>query len=67
MNRKALEKMVAAGKASIEQAEKKAAKEAFWNEKVQCFLCSKQVPRKATVLLPDIRKPACKTHAGVKG
>jgi hypothetical protein len=72
MNRKAMQQMLAAGKAGLERQEKAAALELkrkarqdWLNEPVTCFMCGKSVPRKSTFLLPDGLGPACKSHPGV--
>ncbi|MDB4278054.1 hypothetical protein N9917_00330 [Deltaproteobacteria bacterium] len=73
MNRKAMERMLAAGQASIDrkaaddarEAKRKARKD-WLNEPVKCHLCGDTVPRKTTAVLSERAGwVACKTHEGV--
>ena len=71
MNRKALEKMLAAGQASIDRKAqedarevKRKARQDFLKEPIECFMCRKTVIRKTTVPVTGLGA-ACKSHPGV--
>jgi hypothetical protein len=71
MSRKAMEKMLAAGKAGIDRQEREAAqavrrkaREDWLKEPVKCALCGATVVRKATAEVKGLG-PACKRHPGV--
>lgn len=64
MNRRTLNRILAAGQEAIDREAKKKAREAFLNEPVTCFMCKKTVTRRDVTEIKGFGY-ACTRHPGV--